>query len=69
MLEEILKDNLHGSSYLLNKTVDFLKDKPIETQYHYARIIAEKHKGMAYLVNLKNFIEKEHKGCLEFTKK
>ncbi len=67
-LEEILNDNIHGSSFLLKKTVDFLKDKPYELQLKYARKIAEKHKGMAYLVNLKNFLEKEQKGCIEFYK-
>ncbi len=68
ILEEILNDNVHGSSYLLEKTVDFLRDKPIDTQLEYATRIAEKHKGMAYLVNLRNFIEKEQKGCIEFYK-
>ncbi len=68
ILEEILNDNIHGSSFLLKKTVDFLKDKPYELQLKYAKNIAEKHKGMVYLVNLKNFLEREQKGCIEFYK-
>ena len=65
-LEGILKDNTHGSSYLLEKTIAFLKDKPLPVQLNYARQIANIQKGMAYLVNLKNFIEDEKKGCIEF---
>ena len=68
ILEEILNDNIHGSSFLLKKTVNFLKNKPLELQLKHAKKIAEKHKGMAYLVNLTNFIEKEQKGCIEFYK-
>ncbi len=68
IFEEILNDNLHGSSYLLKKTVDFLQDKPLNIQIDYARAIAKKHIGMAYLVNLKDFLEKERRGCVEFYK-
>ena len=68
ILEEILNDKIHGSSFLLKKTIEFLKSKPYEVQVDYAKKIAEKHKGMAYLVNLKNFLEKEQKGCIEFYK-
>jgi len=66
VLEGILKDNTHGSSYLLKKTVDFLKCKSLSEQLYYAEKIARAHKGMAYLINLKQFIEEERKGCIEF---
>ncbi|BBB33191.1 hypothetical protein TTHT_1719 [Thermotomaculum hydrothermale] len=68
LLDEILNDNIHGSSYLLEKTVNLLKGKELSVQLKFAKKIAEKHKGMAYLVNLKDFIEKEQKGCIEFYK-
>ena len=66
LFEKLLEDNTHGSSHILRKTVEILKDVPSGEQAGYIKMLCEAHKGMAYLINLKKFVETQKKGCEEF---
>ncbi len=66
LFEKLLEDNVHGSSRILRDAVEILKELPNRKQAEYVKALCEAHKGMAYLINLKKFVETTDKGCEEF---